>query len=281
MKALVALGDAMNGIFIGGDDSSINGYGATLLETVESSLYTSMSAAALAICACFFLISIIQLATERELTMEYFIKYFSKLIISGGAIMYCKELTDGLYGIGTGLGDLVASSFTPGDGDLSSLTDRSTIATNLCKQMSENNLASAISVFLKAFPIMLVLILAGIVLYVISYIVGYTRILELAVRAGFMPLALACLSDDGWRGAGGRYIRKFLAICAQVAVLIMISKVTTVIMADAFTLGGGGESAADDIFSMFKAPLVCIGAGFAAVSLMFKSLSIINDVFGA
>ena len=62
--------------------------------------------------------------------------------------------------------------------------------------------------------------------------------------------------------------------------LVMIGKMTTAIMAEAYTLGSAGATGTD-FFSIFKTPLICLGAGFAATQLMFKSLSIINDVFGA
>ena len=38
----------------------------------------------------------------------------------------------------------------------------------------------------------------------------------------FFPIAMGLMSDDGWRGAGGRYLKKFLAVCCQSAVLVVI-----------------------------------------------------------
>lgn len=106
--------------------------------------------------------------------------------------------------------------------------------------------------------------------------------MEMSVRASFMPIAFALLADDGWRGAGGRYIRKYLAICCQSVVLCMIGGLHSIafnklILVFNTNIAEGG--AADG--SVPGAMLFMFGLSFATISLMFKSIGIVNDVFGA
>jgi hypothetical protein len=114
-------------------------------------------------------------------------------------------------------------------------------------------------------------------LSVVTYFIAFSRIIELCVRGAFLPIGLSLMSDDGWHGAGGRYLKKFIAIVCQGAVLVAIAQITGKIMEafmtnimTNFTLGNATSS----ILMM-----VCIG--IACVSVMFKSIGITNDIFGA
>jgi predicted deacetylase len=100
----------------------------------------------------------------------------------------------------------------------------------------------------------------------------------------FMPIAFALISDDGWRGAGGRYIRKFIAVCAQIAVLIVVAKITAGVMSLSTEEVLSAIQEAADYNSlteaMSKQMTICVGVGFASTQAMFKSISIISDAFG-
>ena len=109
-----------------------------------------------------------------------------------------------------------------------------------------------------------------------------------------MPIACALLSDDGWRGAGGRYIRKFIGICAQGAVMVVIGQLTGGIMGaicssmkssmrakvDTAIANAGTKPGFGLVIDIVESTVAIVGIGVACVSLMFKSIGIVNDVFG-
>ena len=109
------------------------------------------------------------------------------------------------------------------------------------------------------------------------------------MRAAFLPVALALLSDDGWRGAGGRYIKKLLAVTAQGAVLIVICFMTKKLMDNAAgSMASFALSSSEDLAEMFKnilgtlkGPLANLAIGVAGIAFMFKSMQVTSDVFGA
>ena len=50
----------------------------------------------------------------------------------------------------------------------------------------------------------MIISLAAMVMEVVSYIIAFSRMLELGVRAAGMPIAMGMLGDDGWRGDGSK-----------------------------------------------------------------------------
>lgn len=129
-------------------------------------------------------------------------------------------------------------------------------------------------------------VVASLAIKVLVYVIAFTRLIELCARGCFIPIAAGLVSDDGWRGAGGRYFRKFLAICSQSAILVVIGKIAS------YALGTIGNSILTNLPSLVTAGTmgilniggqlaIMIGIGIAMVSVMFKSIGIVNDAFGA
>ena len=100
----------------------------------------------------------------------------------------------------------------------------------------------------------------------------------------FFPIAMGLMSDDGWRGAGGRYLKKFLAVCCQSAVLVVIGGLCAYLMRTlAQTVisniqNTGGEVNLTLLVGNFS---LMLGVGVAMISAMMKSIGIVNDMFGA
>jgi hypothetical protein len=125
-----------------------------------------------------------------------------------------------------------------------------------------------------------ILRLVALVINAITYIVCISRLLEMSARGCFLPIAIAMMSDDGWRGAGGRYIRKYIAVCAQGAVLVVAGTMISYGMSVAGSSMIGQLSSCGSISSFLGYLVLFIAIAIAGVSMLFKSIGIVNDAFG-
>jgi len=272
-----SLGKCMEDVFIPANGTMVAKVSKALQDAVVAFL-PSMQALALAISVVFFLIALLELTTQERLTLEFFIKFFGKLVISIALIASCETLTKNLMLFGEGFGTMF-KSFVPGV----SATGTAPTEADLYDIFNASDVHWS-QIILSAISVGTPMALATKVLLIITYMVAFSRLIELCARGMFMPIAFALISDDGWRGAGGRYIRKFIAVCAQIAVLIVVAKITTGVMSLSTEEVLSAIQEAADYNSlteaMSKQMTICVGVGFASTQAMFKSISIISDAFG-
>lgn len=280
-----------------GVGSTVEGqYGGTVLNNIWTSLdggvkscIEALQPVGLALCMLFFIISLLELAMSERMTMEYFIKYLSKLVIGVAAVYYAPKIWEVVVEFGDALGNLVKG--LPFSVNSSSLEDIQTqlsdgLAESFSKMTLQTGAAIWIGLMLVCFALFPIVGICGVGMTVVAYIVAFSRVLELCVRGVFLPIACSLLSDDGWRGAGGRYIRKILALSCQGAVLSIIGLVTSniICLAGSHMVTDFAEVAFDGLFdcvgTLMGGFALILGVGFACISLMFKSIGLVNDVFG-
>ena len=260
-------------------DSTASTISEIVMTFAEEALL-SFRGVGLAIAILFFLMAMLDIVTTDRFTLEYFIRFFGKLAISIALIEYAQPIVSACIDFGDGFLNLAFSRISiEGDG-LESIME------NLYMSFIDNS--SGFDGFMQLLSIVftgvlsgLVAMIAAMIITVVVYIVSFTRLLEMCVRAIFMPVAFGLLADDGWRGAGGRYIRKFIAVCSQGAVLLAIGYgYNAALTALATVIANTGT---DNIFTQnpLMGVLCFLGLGFATVSLLFKSIGIVNDIFGA
>lgn len=285
--ALGELNEGCNGvvdIMSGGDPKTQMGLlTSKLAEVVSGQIMESLMVLAYSLAVLFFLIAMIQLVNQDRLTIEVFIKFFAKLVIS----IFCISITPTIYEYSLKFGDELSRLFAGlnmgADG-----SDITSVSPEIVTQLDEKlgtNIAGYISACLMSFVSIIPICILAMGIRIITYVIAFTRIIELNVRACFLPIASALMSDDGWRGTGGRYIRKFVAICCQSAVLVCVAKIGTyafsilsknIIENLAGTISGTGNP----IMAMGGDLVILCGLGVAMVSVMMKSIGIVNDAFG-
>lgn len=276
-------------IFTGGDPNSSIGRISNSLNSLATSIGDVMEPIALAIAVLFFFISLIEFAMSDRLTIESFVKFFAKLAISIACIFFCSELTSGIEQFGNAFSTFIVENANLGtslsDGTMSLTSDvtawEDAMVASVINSGDDLSLGKGIGLMLEAMLPYALMSLVGLVVGAILIIISFSRFLELSLRAAFMPIAVALIADDGWRGAAGRYIRKFVAICAQGALLTVLMN----ILQGGIPICFGWEITATGInfnnINLFVSMTYVIGFAIAVVSLMFKSIGIINDVFGA
>ncbi len=120
-----------------------------------------------------------------------------------------------------------------------------------------------------------------IVMFVVKCICSITIItikIEIAIRTALMPLAVGFIAEDGWRGPGGRFIKKWCA-CLMQTVIIAIAfqaygAVVFMSMGGVGTGGGAGGSGGGAFF------VALLSGGFALAGICIKSGQLANDVMG-
>lgn len=245
----------------------------------------AMMAVGGSIAILFFVFSLVQLGQEERLTIEVFIKHFSKFFIALILIVNSYNMYTAFFAFGNEVTSYLvggsASTYTISETDKEAVIDYMTgvlfkqDVANLDTAEDETlNIWAGLGTAASTLPVGLLLLIAACALLGVMYFIAFSRLLELGARAIFLPVALGLIADDGWRGAGGRYIKKLIALCAQIAVLVVISIISANIFGKVSTSILGGEDIVGSLVAF-------LGIGFAVVSVMFKSIGITNDVFGA
>lgn len=284
-EMLKKIGDNILNIVKGVDGTTqLSQISTQVHSVVKGTAIPALQGVGFAIALLFFLLALIDLLRSERLTTETYIKIFINLFIAIFFIFNADELYSRLISFGDGLGTQVANIFgreTWVAPTKEELYEKFVYFAELPKTDPHHQhwMGILATCFIAGAPVYLICM----ALTIVTYMIAFSRLIELAVRGAFLPIGIAMLSDDGFRGAGGRYFKKFMAICAQVAVLIMIAGITTLIIGTVgknFTEGilSGTQM---DLQTVAGRLLVVVGAAVACVSVMFKSIGLINDVFGA
>jgi len=130
---------------------------------------------------------------------------------------------------------------------------------------------------LKDFVLILYLIIPWVcawVMRIIVLIICYTRVVEIYARATFAPIALSDFFHHGFQGAGWRFLKSFLAVCLQGAMILVISMIYTAL----FT--GIQKEITESELSFLAAMGSLIAFMAATCMLMLKSLSLTKEMMG-
>ena len=241
-------------------DAIINLMTGTLMDLFQSLGF--------AIAMLFFIIALVDLSSSDRLTMEFFIKFFSKFVLAIFMISEAPQIVIGCINLGNGICNLLSDVEEVGE-----FLTWETVYNSVRETLNDRGtgIIAGIKNVVAGLPV-LIISLVGLALKAIVYVIAFSRIFELGVRGSFLPVAMGLMSDDGWKGSAGRYIKKFMAVCSQGAVIVMIGYLFKAI---------AGYFIKDFVATLAVGDLVMmIGVSVACISVMFKSLGFINDVFG-
>ncbi len=270
IKMLVGVGKTMSDVFTGGDAYGLGAAAEAMQTSVKDALLIPACSIGTVICFACWLFAVFELVIQDRLTPETFVKSFARLVFGMVAI----DLTSAIYEhiAGTdGFGNL----FTQMVADALKLENPTV---DIAFDLDPDEWFTAA---INAILFNTVCLLTTGVMAVVSYIVQITRIIEIAVRGSLLGIAVGMLADDGWKGPGGRYIKKFIAVCCQGAVLVLIGGIVSKLMAKLVEGAFSTPFSIDTIGQYWAALFICIGVGLAGISIMFKSLGYVNDLFGA
>lgn len=288
---------------------------------------------AIAISMIFFLISIIQLVTEDRFTPEFLVKFFAKFIIAFCIILWSPKILAAMIDFGDALARAIASGASGLSEDTGGFNPDaleavvknhslyhyknvgwdnwpregwlSVSAKSDAAKMEVWGLFESLQFWIEGAMLGIFKFLSYLLNAIVMFIV-VSRIIELYVRGAFLPIAAGLMSDDGWKGSGGRYFRKLMSLATQTAAVVLVASVFGVITKTAigsiFTssiLGKYGVthcSTLEDLATcttcldqidapidipVMKPMLICMVLCAAGLGVMFKTIHIMDDIWGA
>ena len=232
--------------------------GKTTVIMMESmkSVYTGIvSPVGEALIVLFFLIELIDKTTKDNFSLEHFFKLMLKVVIAKLLIENGWDILTSCINIGSSL----ATAITSDPKGLSS-----TVLDDYAKDIQDENTIGNLGMIIQWF---LPWVFAWIS-KLICIVICWGRVIELGVRAVTAPISMADIFQDGTHSGGFRYLRKFLAVCLQAAVIMVIIQVAGIIQN--LIIGGG-------TVTMFKAVVV----GLSTCMMVVRSQQFASDLVGA
>lgn len=220
---------------------------------------------ALGLMIIWFLVAFMEKSASEQVTFEQLFMLFVKLIAAKFLIDHGLEIFAKLWGVGISLIDTVGDAFKAGEGITFDYKD---LWKDLTGVAWEDKLKLLVS--LGVFCQLLIPWLISKVMIACIYFICYSRLIEMLVRILAAPIAISDFMTEGLHGAGWRYLKNFLAICLQGMIIVAISNIYPLIMGAVLTGSGG----------FWTVLLKYVAFSFAAIALMFKSLTLAKELVG-
>lgn len=248
--------------------SSTGNYHAAL-DIVETLYSTVIQPIAIMLMIIYFLLALVDKMTSENFTWEQMGRQMCMFLASFYLINHGFEILELLFELGLSLSTDVYA-VVKDDLLAGSQIDIVEQTIDTFKQTIK------VPNFLKDIVLFVYLLIPWALSWIMGLVVKiicYTRIIEIYARATFAPVALSDFFHSGFQGAGWRFLKSFLAVCLQGALILVI----TTIYSALFTVITG---AADPGWSLFKVLGVFIALMASACMLMFKSLSLSKELLG-
>lgn len=210
-----------------------------------------------ALIVLFFLIELIDKTTKDNFSVEHFFKLMLKVVIAKFLIENGWDILTGCINVGSNLAGAITS-------DPKGLTSKSKVLDQNAKEIQETNTIGNLGMIIQWF---LPWVFAWIS-KMICIVICWGRMIELGVRAVTAPISMADIFQDGTHSGGFRYLRKFLGVCLQAAVIMIVIQVSGIIQ---------GLIIGKDTVTMFKAVVV----GLSTCMLVVRSQQFASDLVGA
>lgn len=210
-----------------------------------------------ALIVLFFLIELIDKTTKDNFSVEHFFKLMLKVVIAKFLIENGWDILTGCINVGSNLAGAIIS-------DPKGLTSKSNVLDQYAKEIQETNTIGNLGMIIQWF---LPWVFAWIS-KMICIVICWGRMIELGVRAVTAPISMADIFQDGTHSGGFRYLRKFLGVCLQAAVIMLVIQVSGIIQ---------GLIIGKNTVTMFKAVVV----GLSTCMLVVRSQQFASDLVGA
>lgn len=234
-------------------------------QAVETVYTNVMVPIALGLMIIWFLVALMEKSTSEQITFEQVFLIFVKLIAAKFIIDNGFQIFTQLWGLGISLIDEVGEAFAAKDGLNFDYKD-------LWKNLTGVTWGDKLPIMTSLGLLCQLLLpwLASKAMIACVYFICYSRLIEMLVRMLAAPIAVSDFITEGLHGSGWRYIKNFLAICLQGMIIVAIGNLYPLIMSGVLSTSG----------SFWTVILKFLAFSFAAISLMFKSLSLSKELVG-
>lgn len=229
-------------------------FGNIISKAVSTNAFGNMAAIGASLLICMFLIHLGESALKDKNDPDGLFKEFALLGLYSIITANLRGILTSLTAIASDISSKVSGAFYTHSGSFSVEAE----------QLHDH----FISMFLDVAVFIVFGNIAIMIVKIVAYIAIYTAKIELFIRTVFFPLAVGFIAEDGWRGPGGRYVKRWVACCMQLAIITVTLKSYVAVM---FSTVGSGQGT----------PMVAVLAGgFAAAGICMKSSQLSNEIMG-
>lgn len=248
--------------------SSSGNYSAAV-NLVEDLYFTVIQPIALMLMIIYFLLALVDKMTSENFTWEQMGKQMCMFLASFYLINHGFEILELLFQLGLSLTNQI-NTLVDGSLDPKDAASRVESVINTFKETIN------VPNFLKDICLFVYLLIPWALSWIMALVVKiicYTRVIEIYARAAFAPIALSDFFHSGFQGAGWRFLKSFLAVCLQGALILVINAIYS-------TLFDVIAGSVDTRLSLFAFLGVYLAVMASACMLMFKSLSLSKELLG-
>ena len=233
-------------------------------------MYNIVFPAAVMLLFIYFMLAMIDKCSNDTFSWEQMWKLFAALLASKILIEHGFEILEYLFSVGLS----IVRSFS----DLRSPGSEFTLGKEEIKEILDtlNNNMNWVFTFLRNILIWVALLIPALVAFVMKasiFVICFSRIAEIYVRVVLTPIALSDFFHGGMQSAGWRYLKSFLAISLQGAMILVIALVYEQLMEVMLS-----NYAQDHAFWKFFSISMILQA--SSIMLMFRSLALSKEVLG-
>lgn len=233
-------------------------------------MYNIVFPAAVMLLFIYFMLAMIDKCSNDTFSWEQMWKLFAALLASKILIEHGFEILEYLFSVGLSIVRSFSglrspgSEFTLGEEEIKEILD------------TLNNNMNWVFTFLRNILIWVALLIPALVAFVMKasiFVICFSRIAEIYVRVVLTPIALSDFFHGGMQSAGWRYLKSFLAISLQGAMILVIALVYEQLMEVMLS-----NYAQDHAFWKFFSISMILQA--SSIMLMFRSLALSKEVLG-
>lgn len=263
--------DLFNGVLNTLDENlfSSSGTFSPVLNIVRTIYDDVVTPIAIMLIIMYFLLHVIEKLTSENFTWEQLAREICMLLVGKFMIEYGFEILEVLFSLGLNVLNNLSSTFG-GPGSTTAAIDGEALLNTFKESRSINGiLGDMMMIAYLLFPRLLSWIM-GLAVKVICY----TRVIEIYLRAAYAPIALSDFFQNGMNGSGWRFLKNFMAVCLQGAIILTIAVIYSTAFSAVFRTLIESESNLFEFIGIWLA-FMC-----SAVMLMFKSLSLSKEFVG-
>lgn len=236
--------------------------------TIVNAIYRAVMPAGVMLMFVYFLIGLVDKLTSENFNLDQLWRQLALLFAAKYLMEHSMEILRLLSGIGQALTGIVGATGNPAAG-----VDAFDPEALLETFRESLGLEGFMKIFQDFFLLLYLLIpwVASWIMRICIKIICYSRVVEVYLLACFAPIPLSDFFQNGFQGAGWKYLKGFLARALQGALILAIGVIFTVLFRNMVPESG-----------LELIPYLAIVLTFdaAAVMLMFRSLSLAKEIVG-
>lgn len=254
--------DLINSVF---DSLSMDLFqGTAALEAVKA-LHEAIKPVALMIMFIYFMVALVDILSSENFTWEQLWRKLALLLAAKLLIDYGFDIIENLFDLGRAVfGDLY--------GQYEEFHAPAVEVDKMIKTWQEGWGGWMPEFFMKIIFFMILFFpwLLSWLMQIVVAVICYSRIIEIYARATFAPIAISDFFHSGIQGTGWRFLKSFLAVSLQGAMILVIA----IIYAKLFEEMSFAET------NIFKFVGKYLAFYASAVMLMLKSLPLTKEIIG-